>query len=67
MIVSRLLLGGLLLLGLLAIASPGHADPQDDRNKQLADLERQLAELQAKLKILRDTPVPKRLTPAISL
>ncbi|WP_052639682.1 WD40/YVTN/BNR-like repeat-containing protein [Zavarzinella formosa] len=64
MIASRLLIGGLLCLGLFIITSPGRADPQDDRNKQLADLEKQLAELQAKLKILRETPIPKKLTPA---
>ena len=62
MISRRASVIGLMLLSLAAFTSP-NAGAQEDRTKQISELEKQLAELQAKLKKIKEAPVPKKLAP----
>jgi photosystem II stability/assembly factor-like uncharacterized protein len=66
---GRLLALAVLSLGLtVLVSSPGRGDTPPakdaDREKEIATLEKQLADLQAKLKSLKESPPPKTVTPA---
>lgn len=67
MISPRVLAALILMLGILSLSLSGTVSAQDDRTKQITELEKQLAELQAKLKKVKEAPIPKKLSPAEEL